>query len=116
MKLRQAPRQLQRVNLPVTSGVDEAEWWIVAATKEEFSAAEVVAPAEQGQLILLTDDPKHPADNSWLPHWGKFLESHPPGGSEAGTAQGCGGFGNPRYLLRARPQCDPRAVAWVFPR
>jgi ubiquinone/menaquinone biosynthesis C-methylase UbiE/glycosyltransferase involved in cell wall biosynthesis len=69
MKLPQSPRQLQRVNLPVTSGLEEAEWWIVAATKAEFSASEVVAPAQRGQLVLLTADPKHPLYSSWLPHW-----------------------------------------------
>ncbi|MDB6111158.1 MAG: hypothetical protein JWR69_2908 [Pedosphaera sp.] len=69
MKLSQSPRELQRMNLPITSGWEEAEWWIVAATKEEADAVKVTSSTQQKQLVLLTADPKQPVYSGWLPAW-----------------------------------------------
>ena len=34
MRLPNAPREMRRVNLPVTDEGEHAEWWLVAAAKE----------------------------------------------------------------------------------
>ncbi|HWF19594.1 MAG TPA: class I SAM-dependent methyltransferase, partial [Verrucomicrobiae bacterium] len=72
MKLPNAPRELRRVNLPVTSQTEHAEWWLVAAEKEP--AVSIQPPSKngshsnsKGELILLTSDPTHPFYTSWLP-------------------------------------------------
>jgi glycosyltransferase involved in cell wall biosynthesis/2-polyprenyl-3-methyl-5-hydroxy-6-metoxy-1,4-benzoquinol methylase len=69
MKLPQSHRQLRRLNLPVTSGLDDAEWWIVGATKEQAAPVWLTSPAQARRLVLLTADPNHPMYSSWLPHW-----------------------------------------------
>ena len=67
MKLPNATRQLRRVNLPVTSEADHAEWWVVTATREKPLVCETISPATSGCLVLLTADPNHPLYTSWLP-------------------------------------------------
>ena len=69
MKLPHATRQLRRVNLPVTSEADHAEWWVVIATQEKPLVCEIISPAAPGCLVLLTGDPNHPLYASWLPEW-----------------------------------------------
>ncbi|HWY77341.1 MAG TPA: methyltransferase domain-containing protein, partial [Verrucomicrobiae bacterium] len=69
MKLTQAPRQMRQWNLPVTNALDDAEWWIVSATKEESLPVEISSPANPKRLVLLTADLNHPLYSSWLPHW-----------------------------------------------
>ncbi|MDB6023365.1 MAG: hypothetical protein JWQ04_3222, partial [Pedosphaera sp.] len=67
MKLQKAPRQLRRVNLPVTSEADHAEWWLVAAVKETSSLVEIISSSSEKNIVLLTGDPTHPLYASWLP-------------------------------------------------
>lgn len=65
MKLPNAPRRIDRLNLPVTDQ-DQAEWWIIAAVK-----GKEVAPALQGQpgsVVVLAPNPDHPLYRSWMPH------------------------------------------------
>ncbi|MFN7141692.1 MAG: class I SAM-dependent methyltransferase, partial [Limisphaerales bacterium] len=66
MKLPNAPRRLRRVNLPVTSEHDRAEWWLIAAAKP-ITMKLSVKPEPQ-YLAVLAPDPQHPLYSSWLPH------------------------------------------------
>ncbi len=69
MKLPRAPRQMRALNLPVTNALEDAEWWIISATKEEAPPFQISSPAHPKQLVLLTADSNHPLYSSWLPHW-----------------------------------------------
>lgn len=66
MKLNRAPRRIRRVNLPMTQGNDEAEWWLVAASREKISAAPVQSEAPANTVLVLTHDAQHPLYTSWL--------------------------------------------------
>jgi SAM-dependent methyltransferase len=65
MKLPQAPRQIRKMNLPVTSGRDEAEWWLLAAEKETVPDPELVRRAAGRSVVLLTSHPEHSIYKSW---------------------------------------------------
>ena len=66
MKLPDAPRQLRKLNLPVTSGGDEAEWWLVAAEKEAGADAELLRRAGNGKVVVMTTHPGHSIYRSWI--------------------------------------------------
>ncbi len=67
MKLSGAPRQLRRVNLPVITGQDQAEWWLVAARAKKGHLPEGKPEKQPGVIIALTHDAQHPLFTSWLP-------------------------------------------------
>jgi len=67
MKLPGAPRRIRRVNLPMTQGDDQAEWWLVAASREKL-AMNTRPRVQSSTVLVLTHDPKHPLLRSWLDH------------------------------------------------
>ncbi|HEY1108960.1 MAG TPA: class I SAM-dependent methyltransferase, partial [Opitutaceae bacterium] len=66
MKLGKAPRRIRRVNLPFTEGDDQAEWWLVAASREKIACAPVQPEAPADTVMVLTHDASHPLFTSWL--------------------------------------------------
>lgn len=66
MKLTDAPRQLRRVNLPVITGQDQAEWWLVAARSKKSHLSEIKLEKQPGAIIALAHDAQHPLFTSWL--------------------------------------------------
>ncbi|HXC97997.1 MAG TPA: methyltransferase domain-containing protein, partial [Verrucomicrobiae bacterium] len=65
MKLPDAPRRLRKMNVPVTSGQDEAEWWLLAAEKESVPAPELLSRASGRSVVLMTSYPGHSVYCSW---------------------------------------------------
>jgi SAM-dependent methyltransferase len=65
MKLPKAPRRLRRMNLPVTSGEDEAEWWLLAGEKEMSPSPELLKRTAGRSVVLLTSGPEHSIYRSW---------------------------------------------------
>jgi len=66
MKLPNAPRRLRQVQLPVTSGEDQAEWWLVAGTPRPQPSPKVTASSDSPGILILNQDPAHPLYSSWL--------------------------------------------------
>lgn len=66
MKLNKAPRELRRVNLPVTSGHDQAEWWLVAARSRKKLLGEIKSVAASDVVVSLAFAGQNPLFTSWL--------------------------------------------------
>ena len=66
MKLSNAPRSIRRVNLPMTQSNDQAEWWLVAGSRERLAMPPVRAEAPAETVMVLTHDASHPLYTSWL--------------------------------------------------
>ena len=66
MKLNNAPRELRRVNLPVTSGHDQAEWWLLAARSRKTQPAEIKSVAPSDVVVSLAYESQNPAFTNWL--------------------------------------------------
>ncbi len=65
MKLPKAPRRLRRMNLPVTYGEDETEWWLLAGEKEIAPDPELLQRAAGRSIVLLTSSQEHSIYRSW---------------------------------------------------
>jgi ubiquinone/menaquinone biosynthesis C-methylase UbiE len=65
MKLSKAPRRLRKMNLPVTSGEDEAEWWLLAGEKELSPGPELLQRTAGRGVVLLTASQEHSIYRSW---------------------------------------------------
>ena len=65
MKLPNAPRRMRKMNVPITSGQDEAEWWLLAGEKETVLAPQLLRDASGRSVVLLTTDPEHSIYRSW---------------------------------------------------
>jgi SAM-dependent methyltransferase len=66
MKLPDAPRRLRPLNLPVTSGHQDAEWWLVSAEKACAHDPELLLRARGKSIVVMTGDEKHPLYRSWM--------------------------------------------------
>jgi SAM-dependent methyltransferase len=65
MKLPNAPRRLRKMNVPVTSGQDEAEWWLLAGEKETVPDTELLRRTSVRSVVLMTTYPEHSIYRSW---------------------------------------------------
>ncbi len=66
LKLPKAPRQLRKVQIPVTSGHDEAEWWLLVAEKQTAPRVELVQRTASRPVTVMTGSPDHSIYKSWL--------------------------------------------------
>ena len=65
MKLPNAPRRLRKMNLPITSGQDVAEWWLLAGEKETVPDVDLLRRAAGRSVVLMTSYPEHSVYCSW---------------------------------------------------
>ncbi len=65
MKLPHAPRRIRKMNVPITSGQDVTEWWLLAGEKETVPDPELLRRVAGRSVVLLTSYPEHSIYRSW---------------------------------------------------
>lgn len=66
MKLTHAPRRIRQVSPDSKPDNDQAEWWLVAATRSPATTVSAPTPKPTGTILVLTYDNRHPLFTSWL--------------------------------------------------
>lgn len=66
LKCPESPRLLRPVNLPITSGHDEVEWWLAVCVKDAIAKPSGAAQSRSGTVIALTGSAEHPLYQSWM--------------------------------------------------